>query len=180
MAWKRLYDNGFIQRLTDIHVKHWPAWHKTGEFEPSHRWINNQLEKAMRRIDSSLALPYWEASLYGSQPERSSVWDTFGRNGSYKNGYCVENGIYPEWNLDTCVKRHWSPRGTVYPWLTPELSTYVINSNSFEEFTAKVLGSHFQPHLNTGGYEGQMSVSSAPHEYAISSSFLIIVLTCIF
>ena len=162
--WKRLYETGVVQRLTDFHYKYWPAWHKTTEFVTSHRWMEIQLEKAMREIDPNIALPYWETAVYGTQPERSSLWKTLGTNGSYANGYCVQDGIYGQWNLNPCMKRHWSPRRTIYPWYTPEFVTYTIQSPNFPEILSRGGGQHFQPHLNIGGYEGQYSGRNAPYE----------------
>ena len=161
-----MYERGDVQYLTDLHSRHWPAWHKTGETDTTHRWLSNQLEKIMRSIDPQTTLPYWDSTVYGSQPERSSLWDVLGHSGNYSDGYCVGDGIYKDWNLIPCMKRHWSPRGTIYPWFTPEfVSAYLQLSSSFSDFDGfSNGGDHFPIHLNVGGYEGQYSVSTAPYE----------------
>ena len=163
-VWKIMYKKGDIQLLADLHAKVWPAWHKTMEAGPSHRWLITEFEKIMQSIDPGTTLPYYESPIYGAQPERSSIWETLGHSGKYSNGYDVPDGIYPEIHLATTVKRHW-PNGTIPPWTTPEFITYLIQSSrSLPDFNLKILGLHFQPHLNVGGYEGQMSYRVAPYE----------------
>ena len=160
-----MYESGVIQGLTDLHVKTWPAWHKTVEFIPTHRWFVNEFEKAMRIIDPTTTLPYWEPTTQGCQPERASLWDVLGHSGNYSNGYAVEDGIYGKWGLVPRVKRHWSHRRTIYPWDTPEYQTMFIQSaKTFEQLSQKSVNDHFLVHLNVGGYEGQYSVRDAPYE----------------
>ena len=164
-VWKQMYEKGIIQNLTDIHVKYWPEWHKTVEFILGHRWLSNELDKAMRSIDPQTALPYWDPYLYGSQPERSSIWETFGHSGNYSNGYSVPDGIYGDWKLIPAVKRHWSKDGTILPWFTPEFTTYYIQGSSdLNVLAILTTGFHFPPHLLIGGYEGQYSYKNAPYE----------------
>ena len=164
-TWKQLYADGTIQYLSDLHQKWWPSWHKSPEFLASHRWSNNQLEKAMRSIDPTVTMPYSFPWTYGCQAERASIWDYLGTHGNYSNGYCVTDGkIYPN-NLIPCLKREWSFRGTIYPMITPEFAThYLQNAKSFTQLFILANSLHFQQHLNCGGYPGQYSVKNAPYE----------------
>ena len=45
MFGKYMYKRGDIQRLADLHYKTWPAWHKTPEGAPAHRWFTTEFEK---------------------------------------------------------------------------------------------------------------------------------------
>ena len=163
-VWRQLYDEGLFHYLADIHYKNWPAWHKTPEFVTSHRWLYNQLEVPMRAIDPDVTIPYSIPWLFGAQAERASIWEYFGTYGNYSNGYCVTDGFYPA-DLTPCLKREWSPRGTIYPMGTPEFITYLIqNSNSFGALLLNVVGIHFEAHINYGGYPAQFSIRTATYE----------------
>ena len=163
-VWKQMYGNGDIQRLTEFHVKYWPAWHKSTEFFASHRWFVNRFEKLMQKIDPGVTLPYWDPHSFATQPERSSIWDTLGHSGNYSNGYAVPDGICAEWGLVPSIKRHWLPNGAIPPFFSQEFITSIIqSSNSYPEFTGSA-GIHFTPHLGVGGYEGQYSYRNAPYE----------------
>jgi hypothetical protein len=118
----------------------------------------------MRAIDPDVTIPYSIPWLFGAQAERASIWDYFGTYGNYSNGYCVTNGFYPD-GLTPCLKRQWSPRGTIYPICTPEFITYLIqNSPNYAALSQNIAGIHFQAHLNYGGYPGELSVRTAPFE----------------
>ena len=133
---EKMYKRGDVQRLTDLHVKYWPAWHKTPEFLPGHRWINNEIEKIMRSIDPGVTLPYWDPHTYAVQPERSSIWDTLGHSGNYSNGYSVPDGLYALWDLVPSMKRHWEEGGTILPWFTQEIITsHIQTSTNFKELS---------------------------------------------
>ena len=163
-VWHQLYYKGFFHYIADLHVRYWPAWHKCPEFVSIHRWLYKQLEAQMRAIDPDVTIPYSFPWLFGTQAERASIWNYLGTSGNYSNGYCVTNGFYPG-ALIPCIKRQWSPRGTIYPMGTPEFITYLIhNSPNFPALTVNVLGIHFQAHLNYGGYPGQLSITLAPYE----------------
>ena len=163
-VWEVMYKKGDVQRLTDLHVKTWPAWHKTAEFLPGHRWFANNFEQLMQQIDPGVTLPYYDIYTYAVQPERSSIWNTLGHSGNYSNGYSVPDGVYASWNLVPTIKRHWQANGTILPWFTQEIFTSVIQtSHSYPEMN-RIIGSHFPPHLNIGGYEGQYSYRNAPYE----------------
>ena len=167
-VWKQMYERGDVQRLADLHVKHWPAWHKGPEILPSHRWFTNEFERIMLSIDSYTTLPYWDPYTYGSQPERSSIWHTLGHSGTYANGYSVADGIYAEWGLIPTMKRHWSENGTITPWITQEFLTSMIQTaRTMSEMVTLSVGLHFPPHIHVGGYEGQYSHRNAPYEYVL-------------
>ena len=118
----------------------------------------------MRSIDPGVTLPYWDPYTYAVQPERSSIWDTLGHSGNYSNGYSVPDGIYPDWDLVPTIKRHWQANGTILPWVTQEIVTSLLQTSKDFLGIARILGFHFAPHLNIGGYEGQYSHRNAPYE----------------
>ncbi|XP_054163650.1 uncharacterized protein LOC128961435 [Oppia nitens] len=162
---QQLYTNGVIANLTDTYVRYWAAWHETGELFLAQRWLAYELESAMQQIDPGVILPYWCPWPAAAHPERSIVWDTFGHNGSYPGGYCVGDGVYNTWGLIPCVKRHWSPRGTIYPWASPELDTNLLHYGTlYELFYLAYIGIYYQPLINAGGYEGQFSKQDAPYD----------------
>ena len=165
-VFKKMYERGDVHRLADVHVKVWPAWHKTPEFFPSHRYFAIEFERLMQKIDPGVTLPHWDSYTYGAQPDRSSIWDTLGHSGNYSTGYSVTDGIYGELNLVPTLKRHWLPDGKLAPWFTQEfISSMIQSAENYREMTASSLGLHYPPLLNMGGYEGQYSVRSAPYEY---------------
>ena len=120
--------------------------------------------KAMREIDPYVSLPYSIPWVYGTQPERASIWDHFGSYGNHTNGHCVSNGFYPD-NMYPCVKREWSPRGTIYPWSTPEFITRMIQTaNTYSQLVSFVLGIHFQYPVLIGGNAGHYSGRGGNYE----------------
>ena len=46
-VWKRMYELGIVQRMADLHVKRWPAWHKSSEAILGHRWLFNEFENQL-------------------------------------------------------------------------------------------------------------------------------------
>ena len=156
-----------MSEFADANSKFWPAIYKTGELIPHIRRVVYEFDQAMKKIDSRVTLPYWEWWTYAAQAERQillSKW--IGTNGTYANGWCVENGILFNGTKPTpCLKRHWSLRGTVYPYAGPEFVTSAIQtSEDYPLFYSKILPLLYLPMVALGGYEGQLSSRDAPYE----------------
>jgi len=58
-VFKKLYQNGVMDRFAKLHAKYWPSTHKANEGAIWHRWFLNELEKEMRKINPSISMPYW-------------------------------------------------------------------------------------------------------------------------
>jgi hypothetical protein len=186
-VWQQLYTNGVVANLTDIYVRYWQAWHASGEIIPAHRWLAYELESYMQQIDPTVSLPYWvfiecNISLYNYYLNEYllSVSVDSGRTPGkvYRLGH-----LWPQWKLFgrvLCGRRHlqrvgshWSPRGTIYPWASPELDTNLLHFGTlYELYYLAYIGIYYQPLVNIGGYEGQFSHRDAPYEsvYALISN----------
>lgn len=59
-ALKQLYNNDtLINRMTEVHARYWPAWHKSVEASAAHSQIINIIENALDSIVPGLTMPYW-------------------------------------------------------------------------------------------------------------------------
>ena len=56
---QKLYENGFMWELAEIHAKCWVPGHKSVEGAMSHRYLAHLLEMEMMKIDENVTLPYW-------------------------------------------------------------------------------------------------------------------------
>ena len=52
--------NGNYDRLSRMHVEQNDNWHLGAMFLPAHRLFLHQFEQALRAVDSSIVLPYWD------------------------------------------------------------------------------------------------------------------------
>ena len=56
---KKLYANGFMWKMAEIHSKCWVSWHKSLEGPIGHRWFAHEMEMAIQEIDPDITVPYW-------------------------------------------------------------------------------------------------------------------------
>ena len=100
-----------------------------------------------------------------AEPERSIIWDYFGRSGNYSTAYCVRDGMFQNLPLVKCMKREWEKDGSIHPWYGPELETsWTQTANNSFMYYNRNLGIHFTPHLAIGGWNGDHSIPVAPNE----------------
>jgi hypothetical protein len=88
-VFKKLYDTGDIDEFTKIHSTNWPTVHKLTEGVIWRRWITNELEKKMLKIDPTVTLPYWQWTEPFAAPEKDITFEWFGHAGNASNDYCV-------------------------------------------------------------------------------------------
>jgi hypothetical protein len=117
------------KRFTKIHDSYWAATHKFVEDISWHRWLMNEMEKEMMKINPSVTLPYWDFSSDFSAPEKSIIWDFFGHAGNESQDYCVSDGPFAYQQLNYpkphCLRREWSEKGTIPVWEPPEWMTAI-------------------------------------------------------
>ena len=100
-------------------------------------------------------------------PERSIIWDYFGRAGDERNGYCIRGGEFDDVFLtreQRCIRRQWNTDGTIPNWYSPEYYTSYLQNRNSTLYSSEGSNHHFKTHLFTGGYNGDMSVKVAPNE----------------
>ena len=108
---KILEANGAMERITYNHDVYWPQNHKFFGGFANHKAFINDLAAAMKRINPSVDLPYWNFYLEWLYPQLSIIWDYFGTAGTKDTDYCVMDGLLP--NLTClypeahCLKREW-------------------------------------------------------------------------
>ncbi|KAJ3273718.1 hypothetical protein HDV01_003997 [Terramyces sp. JEL0728] len=138
--------------------------HGTPMFFPWHRMYILQYEKALRAIDPSITLPYWDWTLDSQNPRASDIFhpQNFGGNG--QAGNCVQDGVAAGWHSvvfkPACLKRC-NAFSTLY---SPEALTGVINhATSFKAIHSAVEnGPHASVHTQVGGACGDFgSMASA-------------------
>ena len=161
-----MYEQGIMAEFAEVNVKWWAAIYKTGELIPHIRRVVYEFDQAMKKIDPRVTLPYWEWWSYAAQAERSTVWQWIGTNGSYANGWCVEDGkLFTGTSYVPCVKRHWPWRGVIYPYAGPEFVTSAIQmAKVYPEIFRRMLTLLNLPLVTIGGYEGQLASREAPCE----------------
>ncbi|CAG2113172.1 unnamed protein product, partial [Medioppia subpectinata] len=164
-AVRRLYLNGVMDRLADIHYGYWPAGHKTADFVPFHRQLGNELEKELMKIDPSVTLPYWGTPVDFATPHKSLIFDYFGHAGTHNNSYCVRDGpLYGFLDINRCMRRQWHLDKYMPAWEAPEIDTSLIqNADSYIILSLQLVGFHFYVHL-AFGYAADMSLATAPYE----------------
>ena len=146
---------GRANRYEDFVFMHWgdqSLAHKTPMFFPWHRRFIQDFENALRQIDSSITLPYWDTGLDSQRPESSPIFndDAFGGSGDPSNGYCITKGTFAGWNATFrephCVKRRFQLR----PWAPPEdIGRYILNDRDCNFILSQLnyLDNAFRAHI---------------------------------
>lgn len=177
---KKIYSEGLIGELTEIHRKNWNRVHQYSDFQPFHRHIINVLEQRIMEIEPGMTVPYWVNKLFfGHQnfnfffkkysidfasPEKSILFKYLGTSGTKYTNWCLTDGIYSDMNLTRCVKRDWINEA-LSPLDTPEFDTISIqNSKDFTDLGIFTALGHFITHLSIGGDNGELSLKTAPYE----------------
>lgn len=127
-----------MNRFTKIHDTHWAATHKFSEGFVFHRWFANELEKEMLKINPNVTLPYWDTTSDFSAPEKSIIWNWFGRSGNANGNFCVSDGPFANTQLNYpnrhCLRREWNRDGTISPLEAPEWLSVVNQIGVLPDF----------------------------------------------
>jgi hypothetical protein len=102
-------------------------------------------------------------------PEKSIIWDYFGHAGTEQNGYCVPDGPFSNLKVlkeQRCLRRQWNKDETIPPYSPPEWDTAMLQMTDTWLLLniLAALNTHFKTHFAMGGYNGDMSLFSAPIE----------------
>jgi len=97
----KLKASGGYKRFITLHAGNMAGAHMGPAFLPWHRQFILEFELALRKIDKSVILPYWDWRLDAASPKKSPLWgtDLFGGNGTGKNHY-VTTGPF-KWDAKT-------------------------------------------------------------------------------
>lgn len=185
-----VYDRNF----TLLHRTSAPYAHQTPQFLPWHRRFLRDYEVALRTIDPSVSLPYWNwAEENYPHFNQSLLWDDryFGGDGDESDPKrCVKTGRYANWilniggdvkdfnvNVAHCLRRVWNRGINVYfpPGKTLPLPSFAeIASNitsfngNFTLFRMYIEGPHGTVHFGVGGGPGGVgdmsAVENSPNE----------------
>jgi hypothetical protein len=148
-------------QFTKAHFDATPYAHGTPAFLPWHRHFIWGFEQALKSIDSSVALPFWDWSLDSQRVADSDIVqpEYFGTTGDPKNHNCVTNGIAAGWNVlhpppahrfgQHCLRRCFQFTALY----TPEQVVAVINAGAtYDTFrTSLENGPHGYVHAQGGG-----------------------------
>ena len=133
----------------------------------------DNFEKALRTIDPSVSLPYWDWTLDSQRPASSEIFknEYFGGDGDPVS-HCVNTGVAAGWTTTipvaptrpapTCLRRCWT-WGALYP---PEAVTTLMNqASTFDALRLSIEGGpHGTVHIQGGGSCGDMSTMYSPND----------------
>ena len=82
---KQLYENGVVEIYAHLHDNYFNAEHEFLEGINWHKWLVNEFEKEMQKINPNVTLPYWENYSEFKGAENSLVFKYFGHAGNKSN-----------------------------------------------------------------------------------------------
>ena len=157
---------------TRLHLASVPHAHGTPQFLPWHRLFVHKFEQALRTIDPTVTLPYWDWSLDAPNPAASPIWSLFYLGSVYsEEGDCTN---FPSLKVPRphCLKRrrlfsYQSERSGAAPFYSSRTLRAVVEdmSLSYDRFRALIeLAPHNMVHVAVGGPQGDMSFMSSPND----------------
>ncbi|GAB0490333.1 hypothetical protein MMPV_001567 [Pyropia vietnamensis] len=157
-ALRQLIDDGTFASFVPRHANFADDAHFGAQFLPWHRLYLLELEGALRSIDPSVSLPYWDWSLDATSPATSPVWGTTYLGGS-RPGECIPDGpfrgIRGRHPTDHCISRGFtsgSPNGMAgMTFEEPSvLAALVSDTTSYDAFAIALELAHNLPHVAVG------------------------------
>ena len=153
-----------------IHTQFKDVAHGTSQFFPWHRKYLLDFENALRQIDSSVTLPYWDEGLDSQNPASSPIFNSnaFGSDGIGSDN-CVQSGTFAGWTTyypsPHCLKRNFNGgSGQILNWASSEQFAAIVLSNSdYASFRAVFeVNAHNAIHVAIGGDMSQMISPNDP------------------
>ncbi|KAI0237741.1 hypothetical protein L0F63_007257, partial [Massospora cicadina] len=145
-----------------IHVENFDLCHRTEMFLIWHRLFVFKFEEALREIDPTVSLPYWDWTVASQDPSKDRVFsrDNFGGNGIRGNS-CVPDGVFKHFKVrgydqvdgfrgEVCLKRN--PDLSTKSFFSPELIEIgPLSKTSMFEFGLELeMGPHAIVHSGIG------------------------------
>jgi hypothetical protein len=155
-------------QFAQIHWDYQQPNHDRPLFFPWHRDYIYHYERALRTIDSTISLPYWDWTLDSQNPAASDILSpsNFGSNGQPGTN-CVRTGVAAGWSSlansnGGCLKRC-NQFGSLYP---PEAVAAILNrATEFRDFANAIEnGPHGAVHIQMGGQCGDFSSMASAND----------------
>ncbi|KXN69928.1 Di-copper centre-containing protein [Conidiobolus coronatus NRRL 28638] len=146
-------------QLANMHVQYYDQVHSHPLFLGWHRQFLYDLESALRQIDETVRLPYWDWSVNYSNINVDPVWGKYGKNGDNGNSDCVMQGSFGGMgvaygsgtlrNGEKCSTRR-NQFDNVISGSKPELEGLIDSSNDHDFWENFEYGSHGRFHNGIG------------------------------
>lgn len=155
--------------LVTTHMNAAEEAHGNPNYLSWHRAFLSQYEKSLQRINSAIALPYWDWSLDSQRPEQSPVLGPsyFGGTGEPATGVVVD-GAFANWHCTVPASHSLRRSGLpiIASFCTPEaLENILSNSQSYDRLQRSLEAApHGLVHVGIGGLLGDMSFMHAPND----------------
>lgn len=169
-AVQELHSGSTYRNLVLAHYRNAAAWHGTPAFLPSTRVYLARFEEALRSIDASVTLPYWDWSLDALEPERSAVFTNnyFGGNGRSPD-HVVNTGPFANWQCTVpsnhLLRRNFNAKQTITPFLSVEVVDRIVaKETSYDGLCRSLERANGHVHNGIGGIGGDMSYMHSPND----------------
>ncbi|KAJ1660502.1 hypothetical protein IWQ61_000591 [Dispira simplex] len=157
-----------------VHGKVHQHVHSVDPFIPFHRMFLLEFENALREVDDSVTVPYWNAAFDYKDPRKSTLWNIVGSSqvDGDKAG-CVPDGPFKDWKViypgmakPDCLRRGFDPYAVPKSrfWNEGEVAGIVNSGGNFTHFRFYIeYGIHANAH-NFGAFPGTLSGDYSPHD----------------
>ncbi|KAJ1675362.1 hypothetical protein EV182_001422 [Spiromyces aspiralis] len=166
-AVKKVYDEGWLDNLTENHFTSGANVHGVPVFFPWHRQFIWDYENLLRKVDSEITLPYWDWTLDAAKPPLSQVFHSnyMGGSGNPNQLNCLMNGPFRYWQVTTtvphCLQRNFNM--TQQFWGPDVLLEVQRNSQMYSDLQPLIENTiHAIIHLFIGGDMAQLISTNDP------------------
>ncbi|KAJ1925823.1 hypothetical protein IWQ60_004310 [Tieghemiomyces parasiticus] len=167
-AVKTLQSQGQFDKFPADHLQNSPTIHGNAIFLPWHRRYILEFERALRRINPSVTLPYWDWTMDSQDPAASQVLtgNFVGGNGE-GDSKCVATGPFARYNMNVpnrhCLRRDFNRGNSISSWWPVESMRVMTNdAQSYRDLREGLeFGQHGNVHL---GVRGDMEAMYAPND----------------
>lgn len=158
-------------QFVDAHFKAKSVAHGVPSFLPWHRAFINSYEQALRTIDPSVVLPFWDWSIDSQNPGASDVFSPayFGTDGQGPD-HCILDGVANGWSSKyptsrqgaACIRRCFAFTALNNP---TTISATLSGSVTYDSLRVAIEGVlHPGVHVQTGGSCGDMAEMYSPND----------------
>ncbi|ORX97417.1 Di-copper centre-containing protein, partial [Basidiobolus meristosporus CBS 931.73] len=154
------------EQFAYIHSTYEVYAHGTPDFFPWHRQFLLNFENALREIDPSINIPYWDWTIESQSPETSIIFKWYGGNGQGRSK-CVVDGAFARWTLSYpnrhCLQRSFDEGNKIGSFYSAEVINAIQDTNDdFDDFRQSFeSGPHGQVH---NGISGDMKKMISPND----------------